>query len=82
MGGMTEQLWSIIEGWREKGVDISDEDAEWVRQLCIRKIEMTHVENPEEYLPLLYADEVKWMVIGRAVNLVSMTKMKSEVAHV
>lgn len=83
MGGMTPQLWSIVDDWREKGVTISDDEAEWVRQLCIRKMEVAHIEDPEEYLPLLYADEVKWkLVVGRAINLVSMAMMEQEVAYV
>lgn len=82
MRGMTEELWAIINAWREKGVAISDDEAEQVRQLCVRKMDITGTENPDEYLPMLYADEVKWKLVAfRGIN--SMTDaMKSEAAYV
>lgn len=77
MGGMTQSLWAIINVWRQMGIVITDEDAEDVRQLCVRKMEAAQVEDPDGYLPLLYADEVKWkLVFGKTVNALSASRME------
>lgn len=76
---MTEELKSIIEGWRNKGVHISDEEAEHLIWYCKRKMEVAKVPNPEEYLSLLYDDEVKNYLYRQSINATTiLMKMKEE----
>ena len=49
----------IVDEYREKEIHISDEEAEQILWLCNRKMDISKVENREEYLPLLFKDEVK-----------------------
>ena len=65
---VTEELQGIIAEWRNKDVPISDEEAEYILWYCNRKMDVCKTENRKEYLPLLYADEVKNYLFRRAVN--------------
>ena len=71
---MTEELKKIIEEWRKKGVHISDEEAEYLLLFCNRKMEVCKIENRAEYLPLLYADEVKNYLFRQCVNATTMLR--------
>lgn len=75
---MTEELKLIIEGWRKKGVHIADEEAEYLLRYCKRKMEVAKVQNPEEYLPLLYEDEVKNYLYRQSVNATTMLMAMKE----
>lgn len=75
---MTEQLWEIVGEYREKGVPITDEEAEEVCDFCYRKMEVGNVENREEYLPLLYADEIRHYLFRLAINATTMLRMIGE----
>ena len=76
---MTEELRSIIAEWRDKGVQISDEEAEDILQFCKRKMDICRIQNQEEYLPILYRDEVKNCLFRCSVNATTMLrKMKEE----
>lgn len=69
MNCMTDALWRIVNNWRRYGVLITDDDAEFVRQLCVRKMQFVTTEDPESYMELLYADEVEWkLVAGKMIN--------------
>lgn len=77
---LTEELQGIIAEWRSKGVPISDEEAEYILWYCNRKMDVCNIENREEYLPLLYADEVKNHLFRIAVNATTMLrKLEKEV---
>ena len=79
MYGMTQSLWAIIHVWRNMGIAITDEEAESVRRLCVRKMEAAKVADPEGYLPLLYADEVKGkLVFGKTINALSASRMEEK----
>lgn len=56
---MSEELQKIVDEYREKEIHISDEEAEQILWLCNRKMDICKIENREEYLPLLFKDEVK-----------------------
>lgn len=71
---MTEALQDIIAEWRSKDVLISDEEAEYILWLCNRKMDVCKIENREEYLPILYADEVKKYLFRRMVNATTMLR--------
>lgn len=76
---MNEQLQGMVDGYREKGIHIADEESEFVLWLCKRKMEICKVENQEEYLPLLFADELKNLLVRRSVNATTfLRKMEAE----
>lgn len=75
---MTEALQEIITEWRNKDIPISDEEAEYILRYCNRKMDVCKTENREEYLPLLYADEVKNYLFRRAVNATTMLRKLEE----
>lgn len=49
---MSEELQKIVDEYREKEIHISDEEAEQILWLCNRKMDISKIENREEYLPL------------------------------
>lgn len=77
---MTKQLWKIVGEYRNKGVPITDEEAEEVCEFCYRKMEVGKVENREEYLPLLFADEIRNYLFRLAVNATTALRMMGEEA--
>lgn len=52
----------------KKGAIITDEEAEYLLWYCERRMDVCKIQNRKEYLPLLYADEVKNYLIRRCVN--------------
>ena len=64
---MPERLWETIREWRSKGVAITDEAAHMIYALCMRKIEIAHIEDPED-IYLMYPDEVKNFLYRESVN--------------
>lgn len=58
----------IVDEYREKEIHISDEEAEQILWLCNRKMDICKIENREEYLPLLFKDEVKNYLFRCSVN--------------
>lgn len=81
---MTQELKEIVEGYRDKGVLLTDEEAEDVHKFCIRKMEVAGIQNKEEYLPLLFADEIRNHLFRMSVNATTMLRMmgKEAVANV
>lgn len=71
---LTEELQGIIAEWRSKDIPISDEEAEYILWYCNRKMDVCKIENREEYLPLLYTDEVKNHLFRGAVNATTMLR--------
>ena len=69
---MTKELREIIEGYRDKGIRVTDEEAEDVHSFCIRKMEVIGIQNKEEYLPLLFADEIKNHLFRMSINATTM----------
>lgn len=69
---------SIVDTVREKGISISDAEVEDVRILCERKMQISQVKNPEEYLPILFEDEIKNYLFRRTINSASMLMMKKK----
>lgn len=65
---MSEELQKIVDEYREKEIHISDEEAEQILWLCNRKMDISKIENREEYLPLLFKDEVKNYLFRCSVN--------------
>lgn len=71
---MSEELQKIVDEYREKEIHISDEEAEQILWLCNRKMEISKIEDREEYLPLLFKDEVKNYLFRRGVNAVTLLR--------
>ncbi len=65
---MTKEAIDIVEKAREDGIEISDKEAKEVFDLCERKMDIARIENREEYMPLLFFDEVLNYVFRRTVN--------------
>lgn len=65
---MSEELQKIVDEYREKEIHISDEEAEQILWLCNRKMDISKIKNREEYLPLLFKDEVKNYLFRCSVN--------------
>ena len=60
---MPEELKRITEGFRENAGGLTDGEADEIFRFCLRKMEVCGIENQEEYLPLLFRDEVKNFII-------------------
>ena len=79
---MPERLWKFVEEWRAKGVDISDNEADDIYRYCIRKMEVAKVESPDEYIDLLYPDEVRNYLFRLSINATTMLrKFRKEVGE-
>ena len=72
---MTKQLWDMVNDYRAEGYMIADEEAIAVHRLCVAKMNVGNVENQQEYLPLLYADELKNHLVRRMVNGITYCRM-------
>ena len=72
---MPEELKDTVNSYRNNGVDIQDEEIEMVYQLCQRKMEVGKISNKEEYLPILFKDELRNYLFRRVVNATSLVNM-------
>lgn len=72
---MPERLKKVIEEYQDKGIDIPDEIAEEIYRHCLRKMEVAKVEKPEEYIDLLYPDEVRNYLFRLSINATTMLRM-------
>ena len=60
----------LMEIAHEYGLD--PEEAEKIYELCVRKMELCRIQNPAEYIKLLFPDECKNAVFRLYVNLRSL----------
>lgn len=75
---MTQCLWEIVGEYRNAGISITDEEAESVCEFCYRKMEVGKIDDRKEYLPLLFADEIRNYLLRLAVNATTMLRMIGE----
>lgn len=68
-------LWKFVEKHREEGVMLTDEEVDDVYNYCLRKMEVVKVENPEEYIFLLYPNELNNYLFRRTVNTTTIQRM-------
>lgn len=61
---MNDELIGIAQGY---GLD--PEEAEKIYELCVRKMELCKIQNPAEYIKLLFPDECKNLIFRLYVNL-------------
>lgn len=57
-----------VDKLKSQGIYITDEEAEEVYMYCLRKMEVAKVEVPEEYINLLYPDELKNYILRYGIN--------------
>lgn len=57
-----------VDKLKSQGIYITDEEAEEVYMYCLRKMEVAKVEVPEEYINLLYPDELKNYILRHGIN--------------
>lgn len=77
---MPDELKDTVNSYRNKGVDIQDDETEMVYQLCQRKMVVGKISNKEEYLPILFKDELRNYLLRRVVNAVSLVRMMEKEA--
>nr|DAT85032.1 MAG TPA: hypothetical protein [Caudoviricetes sp.] len=63
-----EELYKHVDKLRGQGIHITDEEVKEVYMYCLRKMEVAKVENPEQYIELLYPDELRHYIIRHGVN--------------
>ena len=69
----------IVSDWVSKGVHISQETVDYVLWSCERKMDVNRIENREEYLPLLFKDELKNYLLRQYVNAITMMRVTGRV---
>lgn len=76
---MPEEVRKIAEDFREKYEKFSEAEAEKILQVCTRKMEICQIKDRNEYLPVLYKDEVKNYLMMLGINATSiLRKMEVE----
>ena len=68
LDSIPEDIHKHVDKLRGQGIHITDEEAEEVYIYCLRKMEVAKVEVPEEYINLLYPDELKHYIIRHGIN--------------
>lgn len=63
-----KKLHGHVDKLKSQGIYITDEEAEEVYIYCLRKMEVAKVEVPEEYINLLYPDELKHYILRHGIN--------------
>lgn len=63
-----EELYKHVDKLRGQGIYITNEEVKEVYKYCLRKMEVAKVENPEQYIELLYPDELRHYIIRHGVN--------------
>ena len=63
-----EELYKHVDKLRGQGIHITDEEAKEVYMYCLRKMEVANVEQPEQYIELLYPDELRHYIIRHGIN--------------
>ena len=75
---MEKRLEEITGKFRENGIEVSEREAESVRSHCFRKMDMCGIKNKEEYLPLLYEDELRHYLFGKTINAITYLRMTAK----
>ncbi len=69
---MTEsEISFIVTNLRSKGAEITDGEKDKVLWICKRKMELAGIEDRENYLPLLFEDELNHMVFRKTCNSIT-----------
>lgn len=80
---MTKELLDLVNEFRSDGIIITDEEAEDVYSMCLKKMEISRIQDRETYLPILFRSELRNYLFRRMVNATTMLKsLGTEVAYV
>jgi hypothetical protein len=70
-----KEIKEIVQEYRQKGFGISDQEAEKILLFSERKIGMMNLPDPEQYLELLFQDELKNYIYRNIVNAISLQRI-------
>lgn len=73
---MREELKEIVEEYRNKGIPLTDEEADDVERYCYREMEVAGIKDQEEYLLLLFPDELRNYLFRLSVNATTILRME------
>ena len=65
----------IVSDWVKKGVHIPQETVHYVLWYCEKKMDVNRIENREEYLPLLFRDELKNHLFRQSINATTLLRI-------
>ena len=65
----------IVSDWVKKGVHIPQETVDYVLWYCEKKMDVNRIENREEYLPLLFRDELKNHLFRQSINATTLLRI-------
>ncbi len=68
------EIENIVRDWVKKGVPVSQEAIDYVLWFCERKMDVNRIKNREEYLPLLFRDELKNHLFRQCINATTMLR--------
>lgn len=66
----------IVSEWVREGIHISQKTVEYLIWYCNRKMDVCGIENREEYLPLLFKDELKNHLFRECVKVTTLLRMQ------
>ena len=72
---MNDKARKITDAYMACGIPLTYDDEELVYGYCLRKMEVAKVENPEEYIDLLFPDEIKDYLFRAYVNATAWLRM-------
>lgn len=58
----------LVESYRRKGYEITEQDLKEVRKYCDKKIKQIGISNRQFYMPFLFMDEMKNHVCRKLIN--------------
>lgn len=65
----------IVSEWVRAGIHISQETVDYLLWYCNRKMDVAKIENREEYLSLLFEDELKNYLFRQCINATTILRM-------
>lgn len=71
---MKKEIEDIVKRRRKEGDNITDEDVEAAIQFCMRKMDVAGIDNKEEYLPLLFEDELNHFLVRTTINVITILR--------
>lgn len=77
---MTNQLMGIVNEYRSKGTAITDREAKEMCNFCYRKMKAAKIQNQEEYLPVLFEEELRNYLFRFTLNSITMLMIGEEVS--
>lgn len=69
-----ERIEEIVAEYVGKGIHVSQETVEYLIWYCNRKMDVAGIKDREEYLPLLFEDEMRYYFLREAVNATTMLR--------